>query len=479
MDERPPSEQTAQSQTDRSRPAPDAGPPQAPAPSRFPLPQGYWVWPAISAILFGVIIGLMLSRPAPKINRPILTKADDPVTAELTPRRMRLGMENALAQLKRYHANIEIEVEKEWQTQTKAEGEIWVDGQNHVYLIDDAPRVYSDGQKSWSVYEYERMAVVTPDHTSVKYDERFALDEWLKWILRTGFDIRNTEIVNERNATRLWIEPVSDLPIHVWIDNETFLPIQVQMPWEGYSVRFLRWTNITLNPRTKPERFVMKTAGYRVIESSLRQVSTLKEASERSRLPIPLPAKPPEKIFANSETVILAYPNAQLTVWKPPLKTAFARLFGKISEKPLAFSRGGAELIWQDAEAAYVISAYAPDQALEVARLFGEITLPNESFMAWATQGIDLAEAVGLQRKHESEENLERHLPYLAAQTFIRVKMGPDALTGPNRVTLYHSARNEYRAIVEVSRGPYARLYASLFAERGKEIWVINAYDLR
>jgi outer membrane lipoprotein-sorting protein len=446
------------------------------------------------------------------------------------------AMEQAVSQLSSYHGVMEVRiVDAAGKEVEYTQQEIWWQGgKEAIRLIDETDGqkykgmlVVNNGERYWQVRPWEKTVVLmesppllatppAPDLGALQYEAERAL--------HYPHAVIGSEVIGGRQTEKLRISPPGGLSYFLWVDTQTDLPIQAQMPQLlGDQVDQVTSTYLSFQPNASidPAIFTYNSpAGYRAIDSDPKQlVANAQQAAAVSGLTPLLPQQAPNRIFAYEGEVILDYGGIVFTetaaVGSTPLDEGLDGnyLVGTAAAGPLHVFPQGNEFRWcqQGIDLEVEGSQFGVSQIAEIADLARQIapdlTLPDPTAdlvgQAKIKVAADLAGAKAdqLLTGQSYYANVETS-PLQVAFFFVNSKLSPPgtfSVTKPSTAVpnggipkLYSGtpaipsnsfslvANNGVEAVVAVTDGQISKVYLKRLVRQDESgVWSVVGYDPR
>lgn len=397
------------------------------------------------------------------------------------------AMERAVAQLHNYYGIMEVRMRnaagEEWLVRRV---ELWYQGDQYAIKQDDGTLTVNDGRRKWQVNHEEREVVLLPllpDPTKDSFDLR---DE-AKRAKQYPYATLGTELIAGREAVKLAVAPPGGEEYYLWVDRETYLPVQLQTAMQKALQTTYTFVRFEPNLPIPSEIFAYQVPeGYRVVEEDPgQQVTTLEEAAAISGLMPVLPKQPPLRILAFRDRVVLDY--GDTTVME-------AKGEGEFQLEPnaaLGSAAGGPLEIWyerlrwrQDGLEIRVEGARSLQLAREIA---ADLRLPDPgqdlAGQAEVKVPVDMEMVTNNQKQVDSGSSPWQLDPVHVAFTFVNLQVTPAGMQGEPAIDmdafdLISSGTAE--AVVAVKEGPIERVYLKrLLRQDETGIWTVVGYDRR
>lgn len=400
-----------------------------------------------------------------------------------SPQNILLAMEKSVAKLENYHGVLKkVSTNAEGESQVLTETEIWAEGDKYATRTQEGLVTVNNGETRWTLNESKKQITLLPPYLDAR---DFDLQKEAQKALSYPHEIKGEEMVADRNATRIEIQPPGGLPYTLWIDQATHLPIQLQTAMQKSLQTTYTYVSLETNLTIPEEIFAYNPpSDYQVVDLSQdKLVASLDEGKAISGLnPLELKNNP-NKIYASENRLVLDYGDTILIQSKAqePLVLDPLAALGQAENGTLEILPNS--LRWQQ-------------DNLEI-HLLGERVL---AFAQELTPNIDLNPQVpspgtiisvpvdmeivkNNQQQVDSGSSPWQLDPKQVAQTFISLQISPEGIQGEAPIG-YESLRlvtnDGQKAVIEVSDGPVAKVYLErLIRQDETGIWTVTGYEAR
>lgn len=400
-----------------------------------------------------------------------------------SPQSILLAMEKSVSKLENYHGVLKkVSTNAHGESQVLTETEIWAEGDKYATRTQEGFLTVNNGETRWTLDENKKEITLLPPYLDA---HDFDLQKEAQKALSYPHEIKGEEMVADRNATRIEIQPPGGLPYTLWIDQETHLPIQLQTAMQKSLQTTYTYVSLETNLTLPEEIFAYNPpSDYRVVDLSQdKLVASLDEGKAISGLnPLEL-KKNPNKIYASENRLVLDYGDTILIQSKAqePLVLDPLAALGQAENGALEILPNS--LRWQQ-------------DNLEI-HLLGERVL---AFAQELTPNIDLNPQVpspgtiisvpvdmefvkNNQQQVDSGSSPWQLDPKQVAQTFISLQISPEGIQGEAPIgyeSLLLVANDGQKAVVEASDGPVAKVYLErLIRQDETGIWTVTGYEAR
>lgn len=434
------------------------------------------VWAAVAAAVMILIIS------------PWSWLTPDPVQA----------MGKAVASLNSYYGILEKRVmNAEGDQWTVQRLEIWSEGDRYATRDDNGVVTVNNGEQRWQVRPQTEEVVLLP----LLPDPRgFDLREEARRALAYDHEVIGQETVADRPALRLRINPSGGITYDLWIDAETKLPLQLQLPMQNALQTTYAFVHFEPNVPIDENIFEYRVPdGFVEVESgALELVGTPSEAAAIAGFEPVLPQDPPQRILAAAGQVTLDYGDVQIIQTRasgdfvPDPTAALGQAAGGVLEA----RRDG--LRWRQNDLEIEVHGDVPlglpagedgkasSRAVAIARqLAPDLTLPkpgsNISTKARVLVAVDLDVAARDQHQVDAGHSPWQLDPRQVAALFVFSEFGVES---GKRQPPFDAARiteaTVTEATVEFDQGPIARVYLQRLVRQDQTgIWSVVGYDPR
>lgn len=442
--------------------------PQAPAKSNNPAKRKWYSFSTAVALVAGLLLIVVLANWGSFFNHSVV-----------------YAMEQAVAQLSNYHGVLEIR-------SRNAEGEEWINSQVELWYVgdkyalrhSDGTVTVNNGERKWQIRPQNKEIVLLPAVPDPTRDN-FDLRQEAKRAAKYPHAVLGTEIIAGRQTTKLEISPPGGLAYHLWIDDETNLPIQLQTALQN--ALQTTYTFVSFEPNTKIDEQIFDyrpPAEYAVIEDSAGQlVATMEEAVAISKLTPLLPKEVPKNIIAFSDRIVLDYGNTVI------IERAAKGDFKPAANAVLGTAAGGRlevlskQLRWRQAGIEIQVEG---SRRVELARqIAGDLTFPDAgndlAGHAQVKVPVDLEIVKANQQQVDRGSSPWQLDPLQVSVTFVNLKVTPEGVVGAPTVpeqSFKIVANNGVHSVVEVSNAPIKRVYLERILRQDESgIWTVIGYD--
>lgn len=394
------------------------------------------------------------------------------------------AMEKAVAQLENYHGILEMRSKnaegEEWLIR---QVELWSEGTKYALRQDDGTTTVNNGEQKWQIRpQSKEVAIlpVLPDHTRSNFDLR---DE-AKRAKEYPHKVVGTEMVADRQATKLEISPPGGLAYHLWVDQETDLPIQMQTAMQnGLQTTY---TFISFEPNTKLDNGIFNykvPEGYKVTEENPGQVvATVEEATAISGLTLLLPQEAPKRILAFENKVVLDYGDTTITEYLPQDS------FEPAPNSALGHAAGGPLEVWWESlrwrQHGLEIQVEGTKRIELAGQIAPDLTLPDldsEGNKGQVKVPVDMEIVKASQQQVDRGSSPWQLDPLQVALTFVNLEITPEGIVGEPTISAASFelvSNNGALAVVKVSEGPIAKVYLERLVRQDETgIWTVVGYD--
>jgi outer membrane lipoprotein-sorting protein len=442
------------------------------------------------------------------------------------------AMEEAYQMINAYHGTIEIvETNKDGESVTQAKLEVWAnkDGNYYIKGLQGPNKNYitvNNGEKKWQLQPDKKQVQIFPTFPD-NYSFIFDLGNEIN-------DVKNALSVKEigeekivgRKTTVLEITPKGGSSYHLWIDQETKLPLKKQSAMQHAIQYTVTYTQIDFsNPIPNELLSYQVPRDYTVIDNNPEQVvNNLEEAQKTVGFTPTAPKTIPDgyiqeriAVLPEQKVVKMYYSTkdrskkvmivqGKSTGKFEPVPNA---TLGKINKHPVEIQAplyeeagllGGGipysgttkinSLRWQQdgLEFAVVGQASLEDLTVFVENVVdGKLEMPSQdeqsSFKPKVEVPYDLSVEENDQKNADAGSSPWKLDPLFTTQVFVSLKMSPEGITGEYPVSIedLKLVQNTGKtAIVEVTgdQSPIKRIYLKrLIRQDATGIWTVVGYD--
>lgn len=224
-----------------------------------------------------------------------------------SPQNILLAMEKSVAKLENYHGVLKkVSTNAEGESQVLTETEIWAEGDKYATRTQEGLVTVNNGETRWTLNESKKQITLLPPYLDAR---DFDLQKEAQKALSYPHEIKGEEMVADRNATRIEIQPPGGLPYTLWIDQATHLPIQLQTAMQKSLQTTYTYVSLETNLTIPEEIFAYNPpSDYQVVDLSQdKLVASLDEGKAISGLnPLELKNNP-NKIYASENRLVLDY----------------------------------------------------------------------------------------------------------------------------------------------------------------------------
>ena len=396
-----------------------------------------------------------------------------------------LAMEKAVLELSNYHGILEMRtknaVGEEWLVR---QVEIWSAGEKYALRQSDGLVTVNNGEQKWQIRPEKRevaLLPLAPDYTKKGFDIRNEADQAKKY----PHSIVGRESIAGREAVHLRISPPGGDPYDLWVDAETYLPLQLQTAVQNALQATYTFVSFEPNIQIDPRIFSLEVPdGYQIVEEEAGQsVYTLEEAYNISGFVPVIPQDLPKRVYAFAGKIVLDF-GATTIVQTPaekPLEIEGQGALGQINGQPVEIIQD--KLRWQQQGLEIIIEG---PHSLELARQIApNLILPDKNLdlagRAQVKVEVDL-EIAQAEQKQVDGGHAPWHLdPLFVAHVFVNLQIAPEGIFGEPKIpyaAFELETNTGIEALVSVGEGPIGKVYLKrLVREDESGIWSVVGYD--
>jgi outer membrane lipoprotein-sorting protein len=398
------------------------------------------------------------------------------------------AMANAVSKVTSYHGVLEkTYTTLSGESQVVSTVEVWTSGEKYATLAQDGTLTVNDGQRKWQVRPDEQLVAVLP---SVPDPHRSGLDlqDEADRALQYPHEPIGEDVVAGSKAVCLEIRPPGGLPYHLWVDTDTWLPVQLCTAMQNGIQTTYTYVSLETDGGVDEEIFTYKVPqGYRVEEADAGQVvMTPAEAQGIAGFAPLLPTEAPQRILAfGSGRIVLDYGSTVVTEinatkeFEPATYGAIGTAAGgplEILEDHLRWCQGELE-----------ITVQGPRRLVLARQMVDDLTIPDSQlgiqFAPEVAVPVDMEIAGNDQQQVDGGHSPWQLDPLQVALTFVNLKVTPKGIVGEPEIG-YGSFTLDFsdgvKAIVGVTEGPVSRVYLErLIRQDDTGIWSVVGYDPR
>lgn len=390
------------------------------------------------------------------------------------------AMEQAVARIDSYHAVIEHRfVGPDGKAQTDTE-EVWYAGGRYAWKNRGYAEVISNGEREWRI-----------DHRNQHVEYGFPITPQLypfqpanltRAVADQPFTVEGEEEIAGRRTVRVRFEVPNLKSYHIWIDNETKLPLQMQMKhWSGTTSTMTYQRFVPNTPIDSTHFTYTAPQGYAVTEGGVR-VSTLDEAAAMVGFQPAMPSERPQIIVVRGEEIQMGFGDVEMIASRPLQMRLDSRMqYGWTGEVPV-HTMGRNHYVWNQQGVGIRISG--SERATDLARQIApDLSLPYEPYSnpyllslieEMVAVDMDAAMAAEIEHAKDLAAHWERALPLPVAQRFVA------ATASVPEEAFRQAGNNGAEAIVTVSEGPISKVYLRRVARQDEQgLWWVIGYDRR
>lgn len=382
-----------------------------------------------------------------------------------------LAMEKAVSQLKSYHG-------------VMADGtEVWRDGALWKVRRPNGDLQLLDGTIFWQENAGLKKVFMTPPDVANHLEVHLDLARIAEMALRNPHETIGSEVVAGRMTTKLLVKLPEHRSYHIWIDHETNLPLQWERPVVRGTAPLVTFTSFEVNkPITPPLTAYQPPEGYELVDLRERVVTTENVEQAAGFKPL-MPTENPREIKASQDGVILDYDTVQIRQWPAtePIEIRGMGAYGTAAGGPMEVIHDSLEWVQNGIRIQVTAQPEAGDRKIALARQIApDLTMPDPTrdlvSAAKVKVPVEMAEARALQERVDQGD-----------------RMGPSLKDALNTANIYAAekggvqrfeskllANTGGQAVVEISEGPFARIYLQkLVRTELHGVWFIVGYDPR
>lgn len=392
------------------------------------------------------------------------------------------AMEQKVAQIDSYHAVIEHRYQYPNPTMNiiKTE-EVWFAGDRYAWNDPGVQEVISDGEHEWRVNH--EMQAVWADFPLTPLLHPFQPANLIKAVADLPYVIEGHDEIAGRPTTRVRFKTPDFESYRIWIENQTKLPLQIEMKfWDGM-VTTTAYKTFELNLKIDPSHFTAPAyAGYRV-ESNGRRVATIAEAAALAGFQPILPQESPKLIVVRGHEITMGFGDVAIAQQATPYKLVAnqRQSYGWSGIGPVQ-TGGKSDLWWNQGVGIHVSGS---ERTVDLARQIApDITLPYEPYrnpylisLIEEPVKVDMEAAMAAEVAHAQNfaAGSDRYFALGVAKRFVQ-EQGAAVPESAFR----EAGNNRAEAIVTVSEGPISKVYLRRVARQDDQgLWWVIGYDRR
>jgi outer membrane lipoprotein-sorting protein len=383
-----------------------------------------------------------------------------------------LAMEKAVSQLKSYHG-------------VMADGtEVWRDGQMWRVRYPNGNLYLVNGDAFWQEYADQKRAYRLPPEEANHLEVHLDLTRIADQALRYPHETVGAEVVAGRMTTKLLVKLPENRSYHIWIDNETNLPLQWERPNPVGTPKLDTFTTFTVNEPIDPALFAYQPPeGFRVVDLRSRIVTAQEVESVAGFKPL-MPRETPLQITAKEGEVSLDFGTVKIRQWPAtePIIIRGLEAYGTAGGGPMEVSPDSLSWVQDGIHISVSTEPESGDRYIDLARQIApDLTMPdpNQDVVSAAKVKVpvDMAEARALQEKVDQGDPRGPSLKDALNQANIyAAEKGGAEVPFESKVVINTGAQ----AVVEISKGSFARIYLQRLVRTDLHgIWFVVGYDPR
>jgi outer membrane lipoprotein-sorting protein len=398
------------------------------------------------------------------------------------------AMEQTVAKIDSYHAVVEHRFQGPDPTKVDIQTEeIWYQGDQYAWNNGMREETISNGEREWRVNHDQKYVQygfpLTPKLLP------FQPENLLKSVLNQPYTIEGAEQIAGRQASRVRFEVPNLKAYHMWIDNETKLPLQIEMQHWGGTVSTETYKTFQLNLTIDPAHFTYQAPDGYTVSDEGRRVASIAEAAAAVGFQPAVPGEAPRLIVVQGDQVRMGFgdveidegPQHQTSAHTGPFALDQRTDYGWTGAVPVR-AVAGQHFWWH--QNGVELEIHGSDRALDVARQIApDLSVPYEPYsnpylVSLIDNPVKVDMDAALAAEIEHAENLSTHgdrtLPVPVAMRFV------GGMAAVSESAFHEAGNNGAEAIVAISEGPVSKVYLRRVArqdERG--LWWVIGYDKR
>lgn len=393
------------------------------------------------------------------------------------------AMEQKVARIESYHAVIEHRYSNPDPTLNSVEiEEVWYQGAQYHWVGRGDEEIISDGVHEWRVNHDQKWVQASFPFTPLEHP--FQPANLLKAVAAKPYVIEGPDQVAGRPTTRVRFTTPDFDSYRIWIENETKLPLQIEMKHWGGVTSTMTYTTFELNTKIDTARFAAPaTAGYQVVQVG-QKVASIAEAAARAGFQPVLPAEDPKLIVVNGPSITMGFGDVQITQYARPLTLNM--------DQRLSYGWSGygpaqvmGERVFRWNQTGIGIEVEGGERALALARQIApSLSIPYEPYrnpylvsLIEEPVKVDMAAAMAAEVAHAKDfaAGSDRYFALDVAKRFV-AEQGAKVPESAFR----EAGNNRAEAIVTVSEGPISKVYLRRVARQDDQgLWWVIGFDHR
>lgn len=429
------------------------------------------------------------------------------------------AMEQALSEIKAYHGVLEvIETNELGETMIQARKEVWADKDGYYYIKDMEGNfagliTVNNGEKEWQIRpEEEKVYIYSafPDPYRFTFELGSELED-----VKKAHSIKEIgeETLLGRKTTILEITPEGGEPYHLWIDNETDLPLQKQTSMQNAIQYKVKYSEIEYLDNIPTDLLAYELPlGYEEVNKNQEQVVTTLDEARSIVGFTPKLSKDFKEEYALKKITVLtdikavrvyygtSDPRKAVVVQQQQAKDKFqpssAANLGSVNQIPAEILynyegvTGTNSIRWQEEGMEYTL--YGTD-SIEVVADFatgitdGDVLIPtekeNEEKKPEIEVPFDLEVEESDQKNADAGHSPWKLDPVFVTQVFASLLLSPEGITGDYPIAyedIHILENNGIQAVAEITSENTVAKYVyleRLIRQDETGIWTVVGYD--
>ncbi len=391
-----------------------------------------------------------------------------------------LAMGEKVKGLTDYHGILEMRtVTGDNQSWLVRRAEIWNQGEKYAIKDQDGVWTVNNGERRWQVQPREKLITLLPLLPD-PIQGRFDLQAEANRALNYPHMAIGKETISGRTTAKVKISPAGGQPYHIWIDEETRMPVQLETAMQNSVQTVYTMLELDINKGIAADIFSYRPdPEYKVVgKDAGTPVSTLDEAVAVAGFTPVVPKDSPSRILAAANRIVLDYNGTLLTETKTekPWELAFNAAVGKADGAELEVT--GYRLRWQHNGIEFSIEG--PKRLVITRQMVNNLALPAvaEDFSkdAKVTVPVNLEQVKNEQQQVDGGHSPWNLDPVQVSLVFINTELAakPEVAFEGIKVELNTGSQ----AVCTVKNGPVTKVYLKRAVRQDESgIWSVVGYD--